>query len=160
MRWLDFKNEDVRNAVVAWWHSLSRRGDRAELRRCQTPDDVIFCPAFHRLRHALAPFGQFGMVRLATAAGLAAHIRSHADGALLADVLAGQGIEKTGLTQRRFRRLMEIDDHADLYRDMRRAIQHIGRTLDVADVARIIMSWGDYVKRDLATSYYSNGDMK
>ena len=57
-------------ALDAWWQSLDdNRGDRAELRRCGTLAEVVFTPAYHRLRQRLCRCGVVHDDGLAVVAG-------------------------------------------------------------------------------------------
>jgi CRISPR system Cascade subunit CasB len=51
------------------------RGDRAELRRCRSPAEVAFVPAFYRLR-VRAP-ENLDPERLAVVAGILSHLTAY-----------------------------------------------------------------------------------
>ena len=50
--------QEPREILIDWWRALdSARGDRAELRRCHSPLNVAFTPAYHRLRISMLKLG-------------------------------------------------------------------------------------------------------
>ena len=77
--------------VREWWVSLQdRRGDRAELRRCRTPDAVAFVPAYHRLRIQLRGAGvSVPGERLAVIAGVLSHVETDDRAGTFAEGMAG-----------------------------------------------------------------------
>ena len=70
--------------LLDWWTALEAdKGERAELKRAEHPLRVAFNPAYHDLLHRLQEAGyRLGIdsrERLAVLAGLAAHVKQHAD---------------------------------------------------------------------------------
>ena len=79
-RYARFTDDPARGALLAWWSHLCEHdlGGRAQLRRCESPAQVVFVPAFHRLLDRLKTAGlmvdvdraAFHCVRSARRAGL------------------------------------------------------------------------------------------
>jgi len=68
--------------------------------------------------------------------------------------------EEALLSELRFRRLLEADTPEELMTGMRRLVQIAGGRLNVDDLARSILNWGDVVKRRWAFDYYAAGIAK
>lgn len=75
-----FISTDVTAALKEWYKDLhnSRSGERAELRRCSSPAEVAFSPAYVRLLRSIQKAGLHSRdtdLRIASIAGLLAHLR-------------------------------------------------------------------------------------
>jgi CRISPR type I-E-associated protein CasB/Cse2 len=75
---------DTDAALKKWWEDLhtNRSGERAELRRCSSPAEAAFSPAYIRLLRALQKAGLQSFdtdLRIASIAGLLAHLRPPAN---------------------------------------------------------------------------------
>lgn len=75
-----FTSVDTDTALKKWWNDLhsNRSGERAELRRCSSPAEAVFSPAYVRLLWGLNKAGLNSGdadLRIASIAGLLAHIR-------------------------------------------------------------------------------------
>ena len=65
--------------VMKWWEDLEKqRGDRAELRRCRSPAEVAFVPAFYRLKVMMPE--SVDTMQLAAVAGVLSHVETHLEG--------------------------------------------------------------------------------
>lgn len=102
MKALDFRqDQDVKERTLAWWESLSgRRGDRAELARATTIDDVFRTATFYRLKRSFADYKVFDPA-LARVAGVLARIRRDREGEKLGILLFSAGC--------RFERLKRLE---------------------------------------------------
>jgi CRISPR system Cascade subunit CasB len=140
--------------VGRWWRSLDeRRGDRAELRRARTPAEVIFVPGYHRLARELQADARDE--RLAAIAGVLAHVeRDDASRSFAAQMAVEHG-GKARVSGLRFRRLLAIDDLAELQAALVRMIHLLDRTAPVADLSRAVRWWNDQTKKRWAVDYYA-----
>ncbi len=143
-------------ALKKWWNDLQgRKGDRAELCRAKTVEDVILLPVFQR---ACVRFSHYFQeennweYRLAAILGLLAHIRKPWNEAL-AMQMAGK--PKPVVSELRFRRLIQRD-REELYISMIRVLRLLGNKANLHDVANSVYDWGDKVKQDWAFDYFPN----
>lgn len=77
-----FISADVTAALKEWYKDLhnNRSGERAELRRCSSPAEAAFSPAYVRLLRSVQKAGLHSRdsdLRIASIAGLLAHLRPH-----------------------------------------------------------------------------------
>lgn len=146
-RWLRFRAGDPDAEILLRWHgSLSEtRGDRAELRRCRSVDEVILVPAYHRLRLALlaASYRRFDEDRLALIAVLVAEIREHepAAGGVAEQMARAKQGSGPAVSVARFRRLLAREQPDELLLQLRRIVHQLGRRADLVDLARTLLDW-------------------
>lgn len=143
-------------ALKKCWEDLQRnRGDRAELRRAKSVNDIILLPVFQRNCLRFNPFFQnehHWESRLAAVIGLLAHIRATEEKSLLASQMAGN---PPVISELRFRRLLQRD-RKELYVAMVRVLHMLGNKANMYDLANSVYYWGDSVKRDWAFKYFPN----
>lgn len=145
------------DSLLHWWQELDQtRGDRAALRRCGTLSEVIFVPAYHRLHQALAPQGKTNRLAVAAIAGLAALVRVDEPGATLARQMAqpkpgGSTPRVSGL---RFRRLLKMQSHEELFPALARVIRSLDGKVNLADLAESVYWWNDRTRQRWAFEYY------
>lgn len=159
--------DDLREATIAWWRGLNdpdRRGPRAELRRCNSLEEVVVTPAFHDLRRRLAGtwYGSranVAVVKLAAVAGLLARVTAQ-DDVPVAQRMAelGQG-QQPRVSTLRFRRLLQAREIEDVFRVFRRTISLLrdgsGVRANVTDLAASVFSWDDErTRRRWALDYF------
>lgn len=133
----------VQDDLLAWWRSMhDSSGDRAQLRRCVSPEEAVLHPQTHRLTHVL-PWVPLEAV--ATVAGLLSHVKSgEGDSSSVGHKLA-KPTEPGGsppFSETRFRQLLGSRDWNDFYRNFRRAIQILGGDVNPLLVADTILCWG------------------
>jgi CRISPR system Cascade subunit CasB len=131
----------------------------AELRRCADLFDIVFVPAFGRLRRrmAVAADDEKGLRKVADIAALLAHVKED-DERRLARALGtapGQSadLDSTTMSPARFRRLLQADEPADRLRRLIRAVKILKGRANVADLADAVWFWGDWMKQDWAFRY-------
>ncbi|MGB9499441.1 MAG: type I-E CRISPR-associated protein Cse2/CasB [Dissulfuribacterales bacterium] len=131
--------------IFKWWASLeNNRGDRAQLRRCEKPGDVMIQPAFHRLMHLLGEERKQPAIELATLAGILSHVQGNKKDARFAGQL-GTPPEKGGnpvMSESRFQQLLKSKDWNELYLRLRRAVIMLKRQVNITSVSRCIQDWG------------------
>lgn len=142
--------------VLAWWRDLeNRRGERAELRRAHSLNEVIFTAAFQRLWQRLRGTNWHSADGVALVAGVLAHVRVHDPKEHFAAQLArphhGDKPRYSGL---RFRRLLQYRERTELLEPLVRALGLIDRHANIVNLADSLYWWGDRVRRDWAFDYY------
>lgn len=145
-------------AVLNWWkETRDDRGARAELRRCHTPTEVAFVPAYYRLK-AVVP--RLDDRKLAVAAGVLAHVDEPAMGARVAEQFARpkDGGTMPRVSEVRFRRLLRVEDgdYEELYPMMIRLVRQLDRKANIPDLFWGLYSWNAPTKRHWAEAYYTN----
>jgi CRISPR system Cascade subunit CasB len=149
------KPEDI---VFGWWSTLKdRKGDRAELRRARSPQDLLLTPAFHNLNRRLASSDWRSPERIALVAGVLAQVDESDPSAAVPEqfALPPSGGSKARLSGLRFRRLLQNQTPGDAFIPMMRAVRLLNRRVNVYDLANSLYFWGDHVRRRWAFSYYS-----
>ncbi len=150
-----------------WWQEITqppksgqpnRRGELAELRRCDSVEEVLFVPAFHRAFRRLqgTPWGD-RPVPAAAVIGLLAHVKSQPDGSppfvtLLAVPRAGSDAPR--VSEARFQRLVACTTLTELYPALIRIIRLVGDSAPVVDLANSVHGWNADVRRQWTLRYY------
>ncbi len=150
------KDSPELQSFVAWWRSLDdNRGDRAELRRCGTLAEVVFTPAYHRLRQAVSRHGAVRDDGLAVIAGLAAKVKSNAtDNTVAAQMATGKG-DSARVSGLRFRRLLKVKSQEELFTALGRVIALLGGSVNLQSMAQSAYFWNDRTRKQWAFDYYS-----
>lgn len=153
------KDSPEQQALVVWWRELdNNRGERAVLRRCRTLTEVVFSPAYHRLRLALSRFGYVNDDGLALVAGLAARIRPNSEGCSIAEQMATPkdgSKDKARVSGLRFRRLLKVKEQGELFTSMTRIIALLGGNVNLQSLAQSVYFWNDITRKNWAFEYYS-----
>ncbi len=145
------KDSIATGILIDWWQSLeNNKGVRAELRRCDSADEVMFHPAFLRLCQRLKP-EPCQQTGLAMVVGLLAHVR-HRSNQSFAYQMAGN---PPTVSELRFRRLLQRDRN-DLYGAMIRILRMLDHTANLPDLIASVFHWGDKVRKEWAFSYFPN----
>jgi CRISPR system Cascade subunit CasB len=159
--WPKFKtSEKAGEILVEWWRELiDNRGERADLRRTANPVEVMFNPAYHRLRFRLLSAGfKVHNEKLAAVVGLAARVKSNTSAPSvarqMAEPRAGKQPRVAGL---RFRRVLELgtEDLNELFRVLIRLLPLVGDSVNLLDLADSVYRWNDYQRKHWALEYYS-----
>ncbi|HDR47205.1 MAG TPA: type I-E CRISPR-associated protein Cse2/CasB [Geoalkalibacter subterraneus] len=156
--YLRFEDDSPEMQVItAWWQDLDdNRGDRAELRRCSTLAEVVFTPAYHRLRLALLKFGPVKADSLALVAGLAARVKNNVPGNTLAEQMAtGKADGSARVSGLRFRRLLKVKGQEELFPAMTRVLALLGGAVNLQSLAGSAYYWNDKTRKKWAFEYYS-----
>ncbi len=156
--YLRFENDSPEmQAITAWWQDLDdNRGDRAELRRCSTLAEVVFTPAYHRLRLALTKFGPVKADSLALVAGLAARVKNNVSGNTLAEQMATSKADGSArVSGLRFRRLLKVKGQEELFSAMTRVLALLGGAVNLRSLAGSAYYWNDKTRKKWAFEYYS-----
>ncbi|AOZ52028.1 type I-E CRISPR-associated protein Cse2/CasB [Chromobacterium vaccinii] len=122
--------------------AMLKRADRAQLRRCAAPEDVLLQSAFHRLLQELKRQGvAVEADELALAAGVAAHAQ-HAPGKAFARSLGRKNdVGRVAMSELRFHQLQTCRDEDGFFRQTRRAVDLLGGEVDVGKLAVELLQW-------------------
>jgi len=161
-------NEAQQRWVRDWWRALQprdkdepalpgelwamRRGERAQLRRCEDVEALLAHAATLLLAERLIALGDgrgvlpgqaISYERLAWVAGILATVKEDVrDGKSLAWHLGhGAGNERPKMSELRFKALQRCLDVNDLFRHWRRAVSLADGSADVARLADDLLSW-------------------
>jgi len=146
--------------VMKWWEDLEKqRGDRAELRRCRSPAEVAFVPAFYRLKVMMPE--SVDTMQLAAVAGVLSHVETHLEGtARTAELFARpkEGGSTPRVSEPRFRRLLRVPDYGydELYPMMTRLLRQLDRKAHLPSLIDGVFWWNQKTKRWWAESYYEH----
>ncbi len=151
------KDSPEYQALLDWWRGLDKdRGERAVLRRAATPSEVIFCRAYHRLRLDVSRNGSVDFEGLALVAGLVARVKVNRDGVTIAEQMAtGRADGSAKVSGLRFRRLLKVKEHDDLFTSMRRIVALLDAAVNLQSLAKSVYRWNDRCRKELAFQYYT-----
>ena len=142
--------------LIDWWAGLEQdKATRAELRRCDGPEDIMLSPAYARLHDRLAQHlaGLWQWeYRLARVIGLLVHVRRRDDTRPLAKQMGGSPPKVSEL---RFRRLLQCQ-HDDLYPRLRRILGMLDeKRANLPDLINSSFHWNDRTRKDWALAYFA-----
>jgi len=139
-RYRVFWREYDQQVLSEWWQSLDdNRGERAKLRRCGQPEEVLLQPAFHSLYQRLP---KSNALALAAVAGLVAQVKSPNTLAFPAQLgKSKEGSDKPVLSELRFQQLLASRDLDEFYESLRRAILLLGREANILSIADGVLHW-------------------
>ena len=140
----EIRTEEAQQNLLKWWREMhDDKGERARLRRCETPTEAALCKSVFRLR-ILLPFWNNQPEILATLAGILSHVENHNASASFARQLAQpkEGGSKPLLSEHRFQKLMKSRDWNEFYQSLRRVLQLMHKQANVLSLADGIIRWG------------------
>ncbi|WP_179402697.1 type I-E CRISPR-associated protein Cse2/CasB [Burkholderia guangdongensis] len=122
--------------------AMLQRADRAQLRRCRAPEDVLLQSAFHRLRQELERQQlQSKPDELALAVGVVVHAR-HVPNKKFAYSLGHKNASgRVAMSELRFRQLQTCRDEDSFFRQARRAVDLLDGEVDVGLLAADLLQW-------------------
>jgi CRISPR system Cascade subunit CasB len=144
------KSEDDQNRLIKWWDWLGRhRGERAELKRASSGDEVLMTQAFRHFLtfmpdHWSKPQSLFDS---AMVAGLLARVEEADKGLEQNFTFAGalgkprKGGDKPVMSELRFLQLQKSRDPEEFYRRMARALALLRGKAPVLSLADGILHW-------------------
>lgn len=160
-RHVRFTEDPARSILLKWWGHLSEHdtAGRAQLRRCESPTQVVFVQAFHRLLDRLRSADlPVEIDRVAAVAGLAAGVKTHTPGRMALQLAGGEGRGEPVISPLRFRRLLDADRPDEVYTLLRRFVAQLGGACDLPSLARAACDWPHLpgLRRDWALTFYAN----
>ncbi len=134
------------------WHAYlndkSGRADRAKLRRCHSPYEILLHSPFYGFRQKFDSFlpnylnENERVLTLACIAGLLSHVETatELDSKSFANQLYGEKQDKPILSELRFNKLQKTREWEDFYRQLRRCIALL-RSVNIISLADDIVHW-------------------
>ena len=145
------KDKEIWETVNHWWEGMKeRRGDRALLRRCREPGEVLLCASFYELEDTLPRWPQGQMMALAAIAGLLSHVNTHtpmdAKGnpfSFPSQLGAPKAESSTPrMSENRFRQLIKSRNWQEFYFRMRRAVLMLKRNANITSLSKTTLAFG------------------
>lgn len=131
--------------LMKWWGTLEgNRGDRAQLRRADRPDDVLLTRAFFNFLQYMPErwASERHLYASALVAATLAHVRQEARGGSFARQLAGDG-ERPVMSELRFRQLLKSRTPEEFFRRLLRAVRLLGGSVNLQSLTEGILQWYD-----------------
>ena len=156
---------DRENKFRDWWKELhgieeygkkrNMRGERAHLRRAETPGDVMLSSAYYALFYRLPPERSLKVKTMAVAiiAGILSHIENEVtekkeDDPQKRPTFAKQlgspkeqGDNKPVMSELRFQKLAKSNTPEEFYRLLIRAVKMLGKTVHISSLVDNIYHW-------------------
>lgn len=172
-------------ALQEWYGRLAEnRGDRAALRKCKSPIQVVFIPAYHELYRDITTVGKAATEaktvswewnalerrireRLPMIASLTALVNApensdsrNETGRRLMTLPSQMGTTRSSgggpvVSDLRFRRLLKCQTPEDLYPALRRVIGLLDNKTDIMSLAQSIFYWSENMRKEWAYAYYA-----
>ena len=151
----DFLNDKEQSDLKVWHDSLDHnRGDRARLRRAESPEDILLTDAFFHFLKLMPDdfpkgspknkrkFSETQRLYVASLiAGLLSHVKPNSETFSFAKQLAGASKSSTPMSELSFRQLLRSLIIEDFYRRMIRAIRLLDNKVNVISLANDIVQW-------------------
>lgn len=152
-------------ALLAWWHELAmHQSDRADLKHCNSINQVALNPLYYNLRKKLGITRAHKMAT-ATLAAVLAHVTDNAKAKFAVQMAKSiNGTSTPVISDLRFRQIiatkdredMEVEDWNELLNAMVRVVKQLNGRVNVIDLASSIYWWNNNTKQRLASYYYRN----
>ena len=144
MNYYCLNNPDVCSEILTWWNSLEYdSGLRAELRRAESPSDVILTDGFRvffkKMQETKWARNDY-IIALAAVAGVLSIVKENDSSKLFAEQCA-QGSEHPVVSEMRFSALQKSRNIDELFTRMRRIIHQLGETANILSVVDDIFHW-------------------
>ena len=158
--------ENIYSAILTWWNELNYlKGDRAEIRRCSTLDEIQLLSGFYNLRSRLDKVTQekIDNEHLALIAGVLVNIKTSLNTTekttnrtkVLARLMGktyNGGTPSVNLN--RFQSILKTTDLNDLYRQLIVVLPLIGKQAYIPQLINDLRFWSDSIKKTWAEAYY------
>jgi len=138
--------ENDQSKLLTWFNALgNNRGDRARLRRAETPDDILLTEPFFNFLHGMPEFWaeQRNLPVAAMVAAVLAHVKKNDDKKSFAAQLATpkSGTDNARMSELRFRQLQKSRTPDEFFRRLVRAVKLAEGTVNVVSLADSIWHW-------------------
>jgi CRISPR system Cascade subunit CasB len=140
------KDSATCDRLLEWWEWLDdNRGDRARLRRVDSPDDVLLTSAFSRFLAEMpdewSVSGQ--LPASALVAAIVAQVKEDVATSSFASQLATpkQGSDKPRMSELRFQQLQKSQDPTEFYRRLLRAVRMLDGSVNILSLVEDILHW-------------------
>jgi CRISPR system Cascade subunit CasB len=144
-KYVVFWNKDDHSKLRSWWKSLQENpGWRAELRRAQSPADILLCQGFRYLYYKLAGYWTMekNLLGLATVAGVLAHIETDDERSFAqACASSNDGSEKVTMSELRFAQLQKSRSIDEFFMRLIRAVHLLRKKANIVSVTDSILHW-------------------
>jgi len=140
------KDSAARGKLLEWWEWLDdNRGDRARLRRVESPDDVLMTSAFSRfLTEMPDDWSESGQLPAsALVAAIVAQVKENVTSPSFAAQLATpkDGGDKPRMSELRFQPLQKSQDPTEFYRRLLRAVRILDCNVNILSLTDDILHW-------------------
>ena len=140
------KEPATRDKLLEWWVWLDgNRGDRARLRRVESPDDLLFTGAFSRfLTEMPDSWSDSGhLPGSALVAAILAQVKGNVTSSSFATQLATpkESGDKPRMSELRFQQLQKSQDPTEFYRRLLRAVRMLDGSVNILSLADDILHW-------------------
>lgn len=140
------KDSAARDRLLEWWKWLDdNRGDRARLRRVESPDDVLLTSAFSRFLAEMPEEWSLSAQLPASAlvAAIVAQVKENATSPSFSTQLATpkEGGDKPRMSELRFQQLQKSQDPTEFYRRLLRAVRMLDGNVNILSIANDILHW-------------------
>lgn len=143
-------DQTTRDGLMAWRRSLDdNRGERARLRRAESPDDVLLTEAFFNFLKEMPE--KWSEPKHLPASTLVAAVLAHANtpeknyqgtDSFAAQLAAPKdGGDKPRMSELRFQQLQKSHDPTEFFRRLLRAVRMLDRNVNILSLANDILHW-------------------
>ncbi|MBQ7626713.1 MAG: type I-E CRISPR-associated protein Cse2/CasB [Rhodocyclaceae bacterium] len=162
------RSEEFKNVLWHWWQSLEDdRGQRAELRRCRSPEEVYVSAAYRdHLVRRLEEFArqekialdENDLLRLALPVGVLARARVLESGTHFAALFARRGKGSPAMRDVRFRQVLALADGSfdALFTMLTRLVRLMDNAASLPGLLECGLFWNDATRVRWAKEYYPN----
>ncbi len=158
------KRKLFNTAVTNWWRDMQpateqdgqpkRRGELAELRRCNTLEELLFVPRFQVLRRDLYRAGYGYVSSVAAVAGILARIKQTTELTFPVWLAQSKSGGEPRLSELRFRRLIGYKTLEEAFPALIRILPLADNTAPIASLANDIYHWNDQTRQRWTFAYY------
>lgn len=162
------RSEEFKNVLWHWWQSLEDdRGQRAELCRCRSPEEVYVSAAYRdHLVRRLEEFArqekialdENDLLRLALPVGVLARARVLESGTHFAALFARRGKGSPAMRDVRFRQVLALADGSfdALFTMLTRLVRLMDNAASLPGLLECGLFWNDATRVRWAKEYYPN----
>ncbi|MBE0596085.1 MAG: type I-E CRISPR-associated protein Cse2/CasB [Desulfuromonadales bacterium] len=146
------KDPATRDKLLEWWAWLDdNRGDRARLRRVESPDDVLLTGAFSRFLSVMPErWSEPGhLPESALVAAIVAQVKAkHSESSFAAQLaIPKDGSDKPRLSELRFQQLQKSNDPTEFFRRLLRSVRILDGTVNIPSLTNDVLHWMDEYRR-------------